>query len=82
MNLCKKSINEQGLLVLAKSDLKLSYLMSNNSNSIITLLRSNLVGMEDKFEKNAAEISPLGESGSGEGGSGLANNSSGTFAEK
>ena len=66
MNLCKKSINEQGLLVLAKSDLKLSYLMSNNSNSIITLLRSNLIGLEDKFDKNSAEMSSLGDCGTGD----------------
>ena len=36
----KVNINAHGLLVLAKSDLKLSYLMHNNTYSIKTMLRS------------------------------------------
>ena len=40
---CQECLNEQGLLVLAKSDLKLSYLIENNTNSIKTTLKSNLI---------------------------------------
>lgn len=49
---CQESTNEHGLLVLAKSDLKLSYLMMNNDSTIKTMLRSQLLEIDQSVQSS------------------------------
>ena len=55
----KGHINEHGLLVLAKSDLKISYLMENNFRTIRTQLRSRILSdksLDDVLKIDADEL--------------------------
>ena len=48
----QKYINEQGLLVLAKTDIKLPYLIGNNFLNVRTNLRTGLLGDNEGISKN------------------------------
>ena len=54
---CKENTDENGLLVLAKSDLKLSYLLENNQHTIRTYMRSEILqSLDVKSKENKVDL--------------------------